>query len=103
MVARGEIWWYEDPGAERRPFLILTRDEAIPVLNQVLAVPATRTIRDIPTEVRLDESDGMPSPCVLSLDNVSVIRKALCTTVITRIGPATMARVCEALGRATAC
>ena len=47
----------------RRPFLILARDEAIPVLNQVLAVPATRTIRRIPTEVELDSSDGMPAPC----------------------------------------
>jgi mRNA-degrading endonuclease toxin of MazEF toxin-antitoxin module len=31
----------------------------IPVLNQVLAVPATRTIRRIPTEVELDSSDGI--------------------------------------------
>lgn len=53
MVARGEVWWYEDPRAGGGPFLVLTRDEAIPVLNQILAVPATRTIRRIPTEVRL--------------------------------------------------
>ena len=73
MVARGEVRWYEHPDAGRRPFLILTRSEAVPVLNQVLAVPATRAIRDIPTEVPLDEDDGMPGPCVLALDNVSLI------------------------------
>lgn len=97
------MWWYEDPRAGRRPYLILTRDEAIPVLNQVLAVPATRTVRDIPTEVPLGPGDGMPGECVLSVDNVSLVRPALCTTLITRLGPEIMARVCEALGHATGC
>ncbi len=103
MVARSEVWWYEDPRAGRRPFLVLTRDEVIPLLNQVLAVPATRTIRGIPTEVRLGPDDGLPAECVLSLDNVTLVRPALCTALITRLGDETMAKVCEALGRATAC
>lgn len=103
MVARGEVWWYEDPRAGRRPFLILTRDEASPVLNQLLAVPATRTIRQIPTEVALGRDDGMPEDCVLSLDNVTLVRPELCTALITRLGEKAMARVCEALGRATGC
>jgi len=70
------VWWYEDPRAGRRPFLILTRDEVIPLLNQVLAVPATRTTRGIPTEVALGPDQGMPSECVLSLDNVTLVRPA---------------------------
>lgn len=103
MVARGDVWWYEPPSAERRPYLILTRTEAIGVLNQVLAVPATRTVRRIPTEVTLDESDGMPQPCVLSLDNVSPIRPSLCTDRITQLGPDRMRAVCDALSHATGC
>ena len=103
MVARGEVWWYEHPDAARRPFLVLTRDEAIPLLNQVIAVPATRTIRDIPTEVPLGVEDGMPAPCVLAADNVTLIRPSLCTQRITKLGPATLQAVCEALARATAC
>ena len=63
-MKRGDIYWYEHPEAGRRPWLILTRSEAIPVLNQVLAVPATRTIRLIPIEVPLDEGDGMPCPSI---------------------------------------
>ena len=97
------MWWYEDPRAGRRPFLILTRDEAIGVLNQVLAAPATRTIRDIPTEVRLGEQDGMPAECVLSLDNLTVIRPALCTDRITQLDAGRMRAVCEALHVATGC
>lgn len=103
MVARGEVWWYEDPRAGRRPFLVLARNEAIPVLNQVLAVPATRTIRRIPTEVELDSSDGMPAPCALALDNLTVIRVALCSRQITRLSPERMSAVCEALRHATTC
>ncbi len=103
MVARGEIWWYEHPDAGARPFLILTRTEAVEVLNQVIAVPATRTVRGIPTEVPLDERDGMPESCVLSLDNVSLIRPALCRNRITSLGPDKMNEVCEALRRAAAC
>jgi len=103
VVARGEVWWDEDPRDARRPFLILTRDEAIPVLNQVLAVPATRTVRGIPTEVELDRADGMPTSCALAADNMTLIRVSLCTERITRLPPERMQAVCEALEIATAC
>ncbi len=103
MVRRGEVWWYEDPRAGRRPFLILTRDEAIPVLNQVLAVPAMRIVRGIPTEVELDRSDGMPVACALAVDNTTLIRVSLCTERITRLAPERVQAVCDALAVATAC
>jgi mRNA interferase MazF len=103
LVARGEVWWYQHPDAGRRPVLILTRQEAVPLLTQVLAAPATTTVRDIPTEVFLDEADGMPRSCVLALDNVMPIRPALCTERITTLEPARMATVCDALRIAVAC
>lgn len=102
-MRRGEVWWYEHPAAGRRPFLILTRDEALEVLVQVLAVPATRTIRDIPTEVPLDREDGMPAECCLTLDNVTPIRPALCTERVTALSPSRMLEVCAALAAAVAC
>jgi mRNA interferase MazF len=73
------------------------------VLLQVLAVPATTTVRGIPTEVQLDRSDGMPSSCCLTLDNVTPIRAALCTELITRLSAQRMSEVCAALAVATAC
>ncbi|MDX6682184.1 MAG: mRNA interferase MazF [Solirubrobacteraceae bacterium] len=103
MVRRGEVWWYEHPQAGRRPFLILTRDEAIAVLQQVLAVPATRTIREIPTEVVVGPADGMPEACCLTLDNLTVIRRALCVERITQLSTERMREVCTALALATAC
>ncbi len=103
MVARGEVWWHEHPDERRRPYLILLRDAAIPVLNQLLAVPATRTRRSIPTEVDLDESDGMPQPCVLTLDNLRQVRPGYLTNHITTLGPEQMREVCEALHAAVDC
>ncbi len=102
-MSRGEIWWYEHPVGGRRPYLVLTRDEALPVLERVLGVPATRTVRDIPTEVPLDHADGMPSACALTLDNLEPIRPALCTQRITSLGAERMAMVCQALAAATGC
>lgn len=103
MVARSEIWWVEHPEAGRRPFLVLTRQAAIPLLNALLAVPATRTIRQIPTEVVLDARDGMPVECALSFDNVTLVPKELFRTRITRLSVERMTEVCRALTLASGC
>jgi mRNA interferase MazF len=102
-VTRGEVWWVEVPAAGRRPHLVLTREAAIPLLHQLLAVPATRTVRGIPTEVSLDEDDGMPAPCALTLDNLTLIPTAFFTERICRLRIERMAEVCAALRVATGC
>ena len=87
----------------RRPFLVLTRQAAIPILTSVLGVPATRTIREIPTEVVLDRADGMPEPCALSLDNTTTIPKELFRSRITRLSAGRMSEVSRALSLASGC
>lgn len=76
---RGEVWWHEPPDDEPRPFVILTRNEAIAGLEKLVAVPTTQTIRGIPSEVELGHEDGMPVDCVVSTDNITVVREALLT------------------------
>lgn len=102
-MRRGEVWWVEIADEGRRPHLILTRDAAIPVLNAVIGVPATRSVRGIPTEVALGPDDGMPEACALALDTIRVIRKSFCTERICALRPALMDRVCQALSVATGC
>ncbi len=47
---RGEIRWYTFRLPDKRwPVLILTRSEVIDQLNEIIALPATRTIRGLPT------------------------------------------------------
>jgi mRNA interferase MazF len=98
---RGEVWWLEHPEAGRRPACILTRQAAIPALRSVLVVPATRTVRGIPTEVPLGRADGMPEDCALSFDNLTTVPKALLTERITRLNPAKLGELCVALNVAT--
>lgn len=100
---RGEVWWGEIENLGRRPFLVMTRSAAIPVLNGVLAAPVTRTIRQIPTEVPLGPDDGMPTECAASLDNLRVVPKAYLVDRICALEPARLAEVCAALHIAVDC
>jgi mRNA interferase MazF len=80
-VRRGEIRWYTFRLPDkRRPVLILTRNEVIDRLNEIIVVPATRTIRGLTTEVVLTADDGMPAACALNFDHVSLAQRS-------RIGP----------------
>lgn len=100
---RGEVWWGEMEDIGRRPFLIMTRPSAIPVLGQLVAAPVTRTVRNIPTELRLDPDDGMPEECAASFDNLRVVPKALLTQHICTLEPDRLAQACSALRTALAC
>ena len=73
------------------------------MLNALLAVPATRTIRAIPTEVVLDKADGMPEECALSLENLTLVPKELFGSRITRLTVERMSEVCRALALASGC
>lgn len=103
MVNRGDIYFYEHPEWGRRPVLVLSRDPAIPVLKRVLIASITRTIRGIPTEVVIDEGDGMPDRCVVSLDNLGDAWKAMLTDRITTLSLERMAAVCDSLTVAVGC
>jgi mRNA interferase MazF len=103
LVSRGAIFDLELEVEGRRPVCILTRDEAIPVLSNVVVALITRTIREIPSEVVIGPEDGMKAVCAISLDNLRTVPKALLTNEVARLGPAKMDAVCRALGAASGC
>jgi mRNA interferase MazF len=103
VVKRGDICWVELPHGGRRPVLVLTRSEAIPVLREVLIAPLTRSIRGIPTELRLGRDDGVPDDCVVSFDNIQLATRALLSEPITTLSGSRMHEVCRALAIATGC
>ena len=100
---RGEVWWGEIEGLGRRPFLVMTRSAAIPVLNGVLAAPVTRTVRNIPTEILLGPDDGMPTECAASFDNLRVVPKGYLVDRICGLESARLAEACTALRIAVDC
>ena len=101
--ARGEIWWGEAPDAKGRPYLVLTRDEAVPVLRTILVAPVTRTIRGIPSEVPVGVPEGLPADGVAAMDNVLAFPKALLVRRVGALAPERRAEPCEALRAATDC
>jgi mRNA interferase MazF len=100
---RGEIWWGELPDVGRRPFLLMTRSTAIPVLHSVLAAPITKTVRNIPTEVGLGPGDGVPIECAASFDNLRVVPKAYLVERLCTLDPVRMNEACAALRIAVDC
>ena len=52
--------------------MVLTRDEVIDRLNEIIVAPVTRTIRGLRTEVLLTEEDGMPAACAVNFDHLSL-------------------------------
>jgi mRNA interferase MazF len=57
--------------------VLLSRDSAYQVRSAVTVAPVTRTMRNIPVEVQLDTSDGLPSRCVVNLDDIATIPTTL--------------------------
>ena len=99
----GEIWWGERPNGKPRPYLVLTRDAAIPVLRKILVAPVTSTVRAIPTELPLGPDEGLRMECVASFDNVYAIRKAYLTRRMGALGQERRHEVCLALAAAVDC
>ena len=100
---RGEVWWGEIEDVGRRPFLVMTRTAAIPVLTSVLAAPVTRTIRAIPTELLLGPDDGMPTECAVSFDNLRVVPKRYLVDRVCTLDPTRLVEACRAIRAAVDC
>ena len=93
---QGQIWWAEAQD-KRRPVLVVTRSDAVPVLTWVIVAPVTRTIREIPTEVRLGPSHGLPDECVASFDNLQPIRRSFLTQRAGELQIDELDEICRAL------
>jgi mRNA interferase MazF len=99
---QGEIWWAEAE-VKRRPVLVVTRNDAIPVLRRLVVAPVTRTLRGIPTEIALGEDEGLPVPCAASFDNLQPINRQLLTQRVGALGVTRRHEVCGALDALADC
>lgn len=97
MVAQGELWLLETPNNKNRPVLVVSRNEAIPVLNNVVVAPVTSTIRHIPTCVPVGRGHGIDHDSVATFDNMAAVPKALLATRLGGLGPPARDVICSAL------
>ena len=97
-MQRGEVWWAElEPPSGRRPVLLLTRNSAYRLRTSVTIATITRTIRSIAVEVPLGPEDGMPSKCVVNLDDINTISKSMLTERVTMLSLEKLAAVTKAI------
>ena len=103
-VARGDVCLYQFARPDkRRPVVILTRDSAIRYLSTVTVAPVTSTIRGVPSEVVLDEEDGMKGRCAVNLHNAVTVSQERLGRRVARLGPRRMSEVCSALRFSLGC
>jgi mRNA interferase MazF len=103
VVAQGDIWLMETPNQKRRPVLIVSRNEAIPVLNNVVVAPITSTLRNIPTCIQIGPDEGIDHDSVASFDNLAAVPKSVLTTRLGQLGVDARKQICDALGALADC
>jgi mRNA interferase MazF len=97
-VKRGEVYWVDFPKpAGTRPAVLVSRDEAYSVRTRVTVVPVSRTVRGIPTEVRLGASDGLPKAGAANADEIVTIPREFLDRKIAVLTPGKVAELDAAI------
>lgn len=103
-IARGDIRLYRfAPPDKKRPVVVLTRNSAIAYLSTVTVAPITSTIRDVPSEVVLNEDDGMKAPCAVNLHNAITISQQRLGKRVAQLSSLRMHEICTALRFSLGC
>jgi mRNA interferase MazF len=103
-IARGDIRLYRfAPPDKKRPVIVLTRDSAIAYLSTVTVAPITSTVRDVPSEVVLNEDDGMKGPCAVNLHNAVTVSQERLGKRVAHLSSVRMQEICAALRFSLGC
>lgn len=103
-VNRGEIWLYHFKAPDkRRPVVVLSRRDVIPLLHTVMVAPITSAVRGAPSEVIVGVDEGLKRESAINLDHVQTVEQARLTQFVGTVGAAKMGQVCRALAIATGC
>jgi len=103
-IARGDVRLYQfAPPDKRRPVVVLTRDSAIAYLSTVTVAPITSTVRGVPSEVVLNEEDGMKAPCAVNLHSAVTISQNRLGRRVAHLSSLRMREICAALRFSLGC
>lgn len=103
-IARGDIRLYQfSPPDKKRPVVVLTRNSAIAYLSTVTVAPITSAIRGVPSEVVLNEDDGMKAPCAVNLHNAVTVSQLRLGKRVTQLSSLRMSEICAALRFSLGC
>jgi mRNA interferase MazF len=97
-MRRGDVFWVRFPApAGRRPAVLVSREEAYAIKTRFTVVPLTRTVRGIPTEVRVGPGDGVPKVSVANADEIVTIPKTLLEERVATLSQAKVREIDAAL------
>ncbi len=103
-IARGDVRLYNfAPPDKNRPVVVLTRDSALAYLGTVTVAPITSTIRGVPSEVLLNQEDGMKAPCAVNLHNPVTVTQEKLGKRVAQLSPLRMHEICAALRFSLGC
>ena len=103
-IVRGEIRLYTFGSPDKkRPVLVLTRDTALDYLSRVTVAPITSSIRGVPSEMILDQADGMKSPCAANFHNIMTVPKEKLGKRIGQLSPQRLQELCRSLRYSLGC
>ena len=103
-VTRGDIRLYQfAPPDKKRPVVVLTRGSAIDYLSTVTVAPITSAIRGVPSEVVLNEEDGMKGPCAVNLHNAVTVSQNRLGRRVAQLSSLRMGEICAALRFSLGC
>jgi mRNA interferase MazF len=102
-VRSGDIYWGATTAAGERPYLVVTRTAAIPVLQRITVVPCSTRVRGIPTELPLGPEVGLDRESVAQLDSIMPALKSSLHRHLGTLGPDAHADLCRRLAIAFGC
>jgi mRNA interferase MazF len=103
-IARGDVCLYSfSTPDKKRPVVVVTRNSAIAHLSTVTVAPITSTIRGVPSEVVLNEEDGMKSPCAVNLHNSVTVSQDRLGQRVAHLSSLRMNEICAALRFSLGC
>ncbi|MGO9337128.1 MAG: type II toxin-antitoxin system PemK/MazF family toxin [Terracidiphilus sp.] len=103
-IARGDVRLYNfAPPDKKRPVVVLTRDGAIGYLSTLTIAPITSAIRGVPSEVVLQEEDGMKAACAVNLHNVVTVSQDRLGRRVAQLSSSRMNEICAALRFSLGC
>jgi len=87
LIARGDVWDAEIPGAGTHPVVVITRDSAIPALTTVVCALVTSTFHRHVAEVEVGAEAGLTHDSAVNCDNLFTLPKSVLTRRRGRLGP----------------
>jgi mRNA interferase MazF len=103
-IARGDVRLYNFAAPDKkRPVVVLTRNSAIEYLATATVAPVTSTIRGVPSEVLLNEDDGMKAACAVNLHNPITVPQDRLGKRVAQLSSQRMKEICGALRFSLGC